>query len=144
LALGVLLLVVMVASRWWYVWLWPSCSWGTAIFNGCLCVTMERNDTPTWPMWTIEYDDMPDGLHWWFDWERGNPSESIHLLMPLWFLALFPLSASFIAWRLDRRARRCAGLCRRCGYDRAGLAVSAVCPECGAATKETTARTTPT
>lgn len=29
------------------------------------------------------------------------------------------------------RARRFAGLCPWCGYDRAGLAVGAACPECG-------------
>ncbi len=38
-----------------------------------------------------------------------------------------------LAWRLDTLARRREklGACPSCGYDRAGLAFSAPCPECG-------------
>ncbi len=37
------------------------------------------------------------------------------------------------AWRFDTLARRRASLnlCPKCNYDRTGLAVGAVCPECG-------------
>jgi uncharacterized OB-fold protein len=38
------------------------------------------------------------------------------------------------AWWLDAKARRriLLNLCPNCSYDRAGLAMGAVCPECGA------------
>ncbi len=44
-------------------------------------------------------------------------------------LAALALMASRVLWPQARRARR--GQCRRCGYDRRGLASAAVCPECG-------------
>ena len=57
------------------------------------------------------------------------------VMVPLWFPALLSLLATAAAWRADakylRRARE--GACLACGYDRAGLAAGAVCPECGAA-----------
>jgi hypothetical protein len=55
-------------------------------------------------------------------------------IIPFWVLLLPTLLATAAAWRLDARARRRAraGLCATCHYDRAGLATSAVCPECGA------------
>jgi hypothetical protein len=43
-----------------------------------------------------------------------------------WWLILFAPR------RLRRTIRRRRGLCSACGYDRAGLATDAVCPECGA------------
>ena len=53
--------------------------------------------------------------------------------MPLWPLPLLSLLATAAAWRVEakylRRARE--GACPACGYDRAGLAAGAVCPECG-------------
>jgi hypothetical protein len=44
----------------------------------------------------------------------------------LWWLILFAPR------RLRHTLRRRRGLCAACGYDRAGLATDAVCPECGA------------
>ena len=50
----------------------------------------------------------------------------------LWTLAARGTAAAARAVpRLRERLRR-KGLCRRCGYDRAGLAAGAQCPECGA------------
>lgn len=48
-----------------------------------------------------------------------------------WWLAL---GVGPWAWRRARARRRRAGRCPACGYDRAGLAGPAPCPECGAAT----------
>jgi hypothetical protein len=55
--------------------------------------------------------------------------------------SLLPLACAAIlitipAWILDARARRRAraGLCRTCHYDRGGLPLDTVCPECGSAT----------
>ena len=58
---------------------------------------------------------------------------------PLWPGFVFnTILFSITAWGLwqvplaiRRRERRRAGRCMRCGYDLAGLAVGAVCPECG-------------
>jgi hypothetical protein len=57
------------------------------------------------------------------------------LHVPLWIPASAAIGATALAWRLDTLARRRArvGLCPKCSYNRAGLAVGAVCPECGAA-----------
>lgn len=50
-------------------------------------------------------------------------------------IGVFTIAATLTAWRLDVLARRRAriGLCAKCHYDRAGLAASTVCPECGTA-----------
>ena len=52
---------------------------------------------------------------------------------PLWPAPTLSLTLACIAWYLDTIARRRArlNLCRKCNYDRTGLAVGAVCPECG-------------
>ncbi|HVU64866.1 MAG TPA: hypothetical protein VHC70_12875, partial [Phycisphaerales bacterium] len=62
-------------------------------------------------------------------------------VMPIWSgLALNTLFYGTIAWGLlflpgtvRRWRRRRGGRCVKCGYDRAGLAAGAPCPECGAA-----------
>ncbi len=47
----------------------------------------------------------------------------------VWLIILGLLITGTAGLRRARRARR--GQCRRCGYDRRGLASAAVCPECG-------------
>lgn len=89
---------------------------------------------------------------WWYarmtgDWAGGIEGQSKVAIFPLHFiargtvlntlvyasaLALLVLATRFgIAWVRLRR-RLALGRCRACGYDCAGLAVGAVCPECGA------------
>jgi hypothetical protein len=61
---------------------------------------------------------------------------------PMWRgLAINTVFYGAIAWGLlsisavlRSRWKRCAGCCVNCGYDRAGLAAGAPCPECGAST----------
>jgi len=55
--------------------------------------------------------------------------------VPMWIPLGVLLGATSGAWWLDAAARRRArvGLCAACGYERAGLAPGAVCPECGKA-----------
>lgn len=64
-------------------------------------------------------------------WMAG-PSNDIDLWVSLWmpFVAT-ALPTGWLWWR-DRRARW-VGHCAACGYDLAGLAAGAVCPECGKA-----------
>jgi hypothetical protein len=47
------------------------------------------------------------------------------------FYAAVPLGGWLVIGPVRRWRRRRAGRCPACGYDRAGLAAGAVCPECG-------------
>jgi len=75
----------------------------------------------------------------WVVTERVGPEFRLPL-SPMW-IGMLADSAIFgivvwlllAGWSSGRRwLRRRSGRCPRCGYDRAGLAVGAVCPECGA------------
>ena len=73
-------------------------------------------------------------FEWWFD---GGWRPAIRWVkVPLWAPVGALVYAGAAAWRLDARARRRdrADLCKKCGYDRSGLPLGSVCPECGAAT----------
>jgi hypothetical protein len=69
------------------------------------------------------------------DWgmKLREPGAVWSVWVPLWTVTLVSLGITLLAWRLDVIAgRESKNACRTCGYDRAGLAVGAVCPECGA------------
>lgn len=77
-----------------------------------------------------------DASHWRFaglgveGFTRGGTTGSA-LFIPHW-LVIALASTPWLFWRLNRAARRRrSGHCARCGYDRAGLAPEAPCPECG-------------
>jgi hypothetical protein len=76
------------------------------------------------------------GAHPYF-WKRSMSSQmaalSTRLDFLLWIPAHIATAITATAWCLDARARRRAmiGACPNCSYSRAGLAPSAVCPECG-------------
>ena len=55
--------------------------------------------------------------------------------IPLWPVMAVCVLVTGAAWHRDTSLRRRARLklCPKCGYDRAGLAAGAVCPECGSA-----------
>jgi hypothetical protein len=57
-------------------------------------------------------------------------------ILPLWLPTCAALALTVVAWRVDtlarRRERARLNLCPKCGYDRAGIAGEAKCPECGA------------
>jgi hypothetical protein len=74
---------------------------------------------------------------WSFDWpgfhlEGDNYSSWgwVSLWMP-WTLASLVGGLVWCPFFATRRRRRAAGCCVWCGYDRAGLAAGAACPECG-------------
>lgn len=88
----------------------------------------------------------PMGFRRWFDYEdrthwriagigleaftRGGTS-GYAILLPHW-LPLVAFASPWLAHALGVRARRRrAGLCAKCGYDRAGLGPEVPCPECG-------------
>jgi hypothetical protein len=56
-----------------------------------------------------------------YGWEVG-----VSMMYP----AALTLAPAALLWYADRR-RFGPGLCKSCGYDRAGLAADAKCPECG-------------
>jgi len=62
----------------------------------------------------------------------GRSLHSWHLDMPLWPFVAIAIGATVAAWRMDAVARRKShrGGCTNCGYNRAGLAANASCPEC--------------
>lgn len=59
-----------------------------------------------------------------------NPAWAI---LSVVFLLIAVTAVFTIAWRVDVHFRKRAdkGICTQCGYDRAGLDPSTVCPECG-------------
>ena len=74
----------------------------------------------------------------WFlhGWQFGpNLVSPVRMLQdPRWILAVIVGALTIVAWRLDALERRVRmGHCRKCNYDRRGLAAGVVCPECGAA-----------
>ena len=73
----------------------------------------------------------PELPYWSPKWRSsGPPSAMTTVMVPLWLLVL---PAAAVAAHFHRRlvATRSAGCCRKCGYDTAGLAPGAACPECG-------------
>jgi hypothetical protein len=82
--------------------------------------------------WEFRAHDLQ--IQWWAEWGRafgaGTGLWSRWFALPLWmpFVAV-ALPTAWVFWR-DRRLR--PGHCA-CGYDLAGLAAGAPCPECGAA-----------
>jgi hypothetical protein len=80
----------------------------------------------------------------------SDPSLGLLPLHPLWpGFALNTIFYSGLAWGLwqvplaiRRRRRRRLNRCVKCGYDRAGLAADAHCPECGTIRATTSARRT--
>lgn len=59
----------------------------------------------------------------------GPHTGSEVLVLPMWFILLFTGVPTAWLSRIDRRTQ--PGQCHACGYDLAGLADGAVCPECG-------------
>jgi len=62
---------------------------------------------------------------WWRPHHFGD-----QLFIPLWLIAItLALPPAYLEYR--RRKKPQPGCCVKCGYDRAGLAPDAKCPECG-------------
>ncbi len=131
--LTVLLLVVWIGSGWFYV----TCglqsrdelglAYGGNSYSPAMGIThVVDNGWRYGPLRSPE-------IFWEINWSAVWPDP--YFSVPLWPAVLLSLLATAAAWRADlkylRRVRE--GACAGCGYDRAGLAAGAVCPECGAA-----------
>ena len=81
-----------------------------------------------------QWRSRPAGWAWLPGW-RGSGLGEMGLSIPLWCLAApFAWFAVSTEVRHGRRLKReQIGKCLKCGYDRAGLAEGAACPECGKA-----------
>jgi hypothetical protein len=85
-------------------------------------------DPSQWSSWA--HDSQVD---WWPMWENYSPFGTWYMqqqfTLPLWMpFVLLGIPTAWLWWRDRRRAR--IGHCT-CGYDLAGLAAGAACPECG-------------
>jgi hypothetical protein len=95
---------------------WPTGGNGDYPAPGWVCTCHHWHVTRWWPF-------LNDSGAW------------VRLYIPIWLLAVMAALLAGTARYFDTLARRRArlNLCPKCGYDRAGLAASAVCPECGMA-----------
>jgi hypothetical protein len=133
LAASALLAAAWVGSCWYGVlWFVPA--------GGYLCLecgVIERHG-PLWPLeWSgghaWSHQPTNSDMRWSFVW--GTLDHVRYASVPLWIPLLIVVGATAAAWWADARGRRRqrVGSCPACGYDRRGLEVGKVCPECGAA-----------
>lgn len=144
----VLLLVVWVMSAWWYAGFqshWNRNEFDADAHNGTVGIVWGRpDDAPGAPFIEWEFDltlDDRGGPLWfrlrgeWYLRHDGPPlsRDVTYVMFPIWFPLVIVLTGTSLVWRADLRAMRRAreGLCAACGYDLAGTAAGAVCPECG-------------
>jgi hypothetical protein len=132
-AVTLLLVVVWIGSgRWQLLWV-PRVGFALGAQQGVLLLAVVApSDGPR--LFELRRNDGSDPfVYWHFRCYRTPISTQVDL--PLWILALPPMSSSLIAWRMEVLAHRRArlNLCPKCHYDRAGLAAGAKCPECGTA-----------
>lgn len=146
LVLCVLIGAAWGASRWWtlcYCWsVSPNRVGGVAINGGAFCGGVDhvvRMPPPGWGGWRNTHRSTV-----WAPlliYQQYGPV----LYAPLWIPFLAVAAPTVWLWWRDRR-RAEPGRCAACGYDLAGLASGAVCPECGkseSAVRGDSARTPP-
>lgn len=143
--LAVVVLLLCVLSRWFYIGIGDGGGRVWSVQYGMMTVvsTGPLPKTRTLGMRTmgVMFDPLPEGvkvianpqafMRWWW-WERMPMMVGWGVVFSAW-LPVIPLGViGAIGWWLEARARWWIGKCAKCGYDRAGLNVGAVCPECGA------------
>jgi hypothetical protein len=136
--------VLVLLVRWWTarrrVVLCEKDRCTVAISSGAIIVGPADPDESLmgypidWPSEFLFTYRHPGSRHLWWP-IRSTRAWGTTVAAPLWML-LIPLALITAAAgrtdTLDRRRAR-AGVCPSCGYDRAGIAPGALCPECGAA-----------
>ena len=130
-SLAVLLLGVWVASGWWECQYFVSNGWGGGIACGRCWISAVQGLPSSFVGFEQFAVVSAPQYRWWF--EGGVWGGSWRLSIPIWLLACLAAFVVVLTLRLDARARRRANvhLCRKCTYDRTGLAPGALCPECG-------------
>ncbi len=133
--LSLLLLTVWIGSNWWGVSRIDvhATRGATAWYIGAGQVRFTRLGV-TWirqvPL-NLTRTTAPFDVGWDLADLFSPPVTEVHV--PLWWPLVAAVGATAQAWRPDirtwRRARR--GECLVCGYDLAGAAGGAACPECG-------------
>ena len=112
-------------------WMLPHGYWVHAQY-GTLGMSRFSQGFPV-PVYGEWYTDMPatDG-GWWYGEYRAT--KVLDMQLAAWVPVAVAGVVAAIPWRLDalERRRAGAGRCPKCRYDRAGLAMGAACPECGA------------
>ncbi len=129
----VLLVVAWVGSGFRYLGYGTPSGYGVELSYGWMWISHELPRPQRIGLYFID----PKRVHyygWWFD--RYNVKGEWGIAIPMWLLCMSLSFPTGVAWRLDtlaprRRAR--LNLCPKCNYDRTGLAMGAVCPECGKA-----------
>ncbi len=126
---------VWLSSRWWGVrrtamtngrWLNLEIGRGVFAYNE---VESEGTSLTRKPEWSFRAPT-PAMLIWRPSWFVGGVPRQRLLWLPLWIpLTALAVPTALLWWRDRRRAR--PGHCAACGYDLAGLAPGAPCPECG-------------
>ena len=113
--------------------------------TGCFCVKQSRLaplvepsffvvDVPGWEWgWTNPPRSNPRADDWHYGFSYSRSPSGFFFGMTLVYPALLTTLAASLLWRWDFvvRRRERVGLCKKCGYDRRGLAAGAACPECG-------------
>ena len=132
----VLVMVWIGSCRTSYSWHLPVAVFADdwSVFCGAVVATTYTKDKQAIADWGTDEPLCPSpefANTWWFRCTKG--SMATDFAVPIWLLAVITLLLTISAWRLDTLARRRAriGFCPKCNYDRTGLAVGAVCPECG-------------
>lgn len=122
---------------WWTVAVYPCpyCLFGTE--GGCVGVGWATEAKPIArdrPSVHVQEELLRLGTSYWLP-PHGHDLGQQWAVCPVWLLLLAAGVPTALAWRAERRRvrRERVGKCQACGYDLAGLAESAGCPECGRA-----------
>lgn len=92
------------------------------------------HDQSGWPLeltWQGYLNRRTTPMQWWVTPYTSTPSGRRSIDLPLWPLWIATTIGVIVLWRKLRRFHL-PGHCHQCGYDRTGLPIAAVCPECGA------------
>ncbi len=123
----VLLVAVWIGSGW-YVWQWASATGWCVLHEGRVELSWDSEFSKdlgfrSGPFFPLNY-------RWGFD---LDVLANRRVVAPLWAPVCVVGAATILARRFDTLARSRArlNLCPKCNYDRTGLAIGAVCPECG-------------